>query len=140
LVAMLEGEHQATAGIVVAKDGAGAVIGGRIVETGAAARIAAGIVGERQAAAGAMGRAEEGDGAPAARAELALAANRHTAAEATRRQQQVEQAGGGTAQPAPREGERGHRRMTARRPAACQFPGFAGVGLCRPGAAVAIYR
>ena len=128
LVAMLEGEHQAAASIVIAKNGAGAVISGGIGKTGTAARVATRIIGERQAAAGAMRWPEKADGAPAARTELAVAADRHATAEATRRQQQIKQAGGGAAQPARRKRERGHGPMTARHPASCQLSGFAAIG------------
>ena len=113
-VAMLEGEHEAAAGIVIAENGAGASIRRRLGETGTALRIAAGIIRERQAATGTMRRREKGDAAPTARAELAVAADRRAAAEAARRQKQIEQAGGGTAQPASGKGEREHRQITAR--------------------------
>src|SRR5205823_4145031 len=63
---------------------------------------------------GAVRRAEERHGPPAARAQLPLAADRGAAREAARRQQEIEHAAGGAAQPARREGERNHRWMTAR--------------------------
>jgi len=116
LVAMLEGEHQAAAGIVVAEDRAGAVVVRPIGEAGAAEGVVASVIGKGQAATGAMRRAEKGDRAPAGRAQLALGADGRATPEAARRQQQIEQAGGRAAQPALRKGERGHRPMTARRP------------------------
>ena len=76
---------------VIAEDRAGAVVGWRLAEAGAAQRRLAGVIGERQPAAGAVRRAEEGDAAPAGGAKLPLAADAGAAGETARRQQQVEQ-------------------------------------------------
>jgi NADH dehydrogenase [ubiquinone] 1 alpha subcomplex assembly factor 5 len=114
-VAMLEGQHQPAARLVVAEYGTGPVIMRPLTQAGAAQRPRPGIEGKGQAAARALRRAEKRHGAPAARAQLAIAADRRPASEAARRQQKIEQADRRAAQPARWQSQRNHDAMTARR-------------------------
>ena len=80
--------------VVVAEDGAGAVIGRPFLQAGAAQRVCTGIEGEGLAAAGAAGSGQPSELAPAIRAEALRRAQDIAAFQAARRQHRVEHGAG----------------------------------------------
>ena len=98
-VAIFERMHEVAGDIVEAHRGAGAPIGGRIGDRLHGENAGAGIIGERNPEAFAIGRGDERDLGPARRAQPAAAADRLAACRAQRRQGGIEhQAEGGAAE------------------------------------------
>ena len=91
-IGVLEGQDQAARAVVVAQRRAGAIVGRRIGGAGAAKRRLRQRMGQRIAAQATLRRPEEGQRAPAGGAQPARRLDAGAAAEAARRQHQIERA------------------------------------------------
>ena len=111
-VAVLQRENQRTAGVVVAHRRPRAIEARRVGHAPGAEPVGADVEIEGITTLGTAGRAKEGHGAPTFCAQRAGRRDRHAAAEAARRQQQIEQTVARAAQPGGR-GKRRHRSIVA---------------------------